>query len=80
VEDEGLDNGYVVVPIVASFFVTIAVCLFYQQLFGCLIAAQLQHYMKKPRTRWPGETTEIELLRFDRDLEYGSYRGLMDEI
>jgi len=28
-QEEGLENVYVVVPIVVSFFVTIAVCLFY---------------------------------------------------
>lgn len=36
--------------------------------------------MQKPRKRFPGETTEIEVLRFDQDLEYQSFRGLLTEL
>jgi len=36
-------------------------------------------YVNKPRKRLPGETTEFEFLRFDRDLENQSYRDLLSE-
>lgn len=52
-----------------SIVATLVMIVLYEQILICLLAAGYHVYMKLPRRRFKGETTEVDVLRFDKDLE-----------
>lgn len=49
-------------------------------MLACFVVLGYNHFMKLPRRRFKGETTEIDVLRFDADMEQQSYRQLISEV
>ena len=63
------EPNWKLIAVIGSVLATFVIILLYENFFACLIACGFYHLMRLPRRRFKGETTEIDVLRFDADLE-----------